>query len=166
MSRTITLLLATLLVAGCTAAPVRRHYVDYDVHTPWPDEFNWQEQGPADLLVFLQKRAKQKYVVGYSVQENHYGWVRAEDLPHLISLLDSMEPCAPVSMSVSSYKDTKLSTVGHEAAYLIEAFRKGRYPHSLNSSMWRFSDPMDKYRFDQWCERFMKEYLKHHGKHG
>ena len=51
-----------------------------------------------------------------------------------IKLLDSSEPCANVQNPLSSYIDPERSTVGNEAAYLIEGFRHDRYPPRLNST--------------------------------
>ena len=59
-----------------------------------------------------------------------------EDLPvsfaavatRIVDLLDSTEPCASVSMSISSLHLESGSTVGQEAAFLIEGFRTGYYP--------------------------------------
>jgi len=59
-------------------------------------------------------------------------WVQEKDLPKLILLLDSPVPCASVALSRSSFWPG-VSTVGDQAAYLIEGFRAGIYPPSLHS---------------------------------
>ena len=53
--------------------------------------------------------------------------MKDSDLPFLIGLLDSKEPCAILDQSDSSIYHHGNSTVGHEAAYLIEGFWNHRY---------------------------------------
>jgi hypothetical protein len=50
-----------------------------------------------------------------------------------MELLDSKEPCGFVALSISSIHYPGSSTVGHEAAYLIEGFWKRYYPTELTS---------------------------------
>jgi len=59
-------------------------------------------------------------------------WVQEKDLPKLILLLDSPVPCASVALSKSSFWPG-MSTVGEQAAFLIEGFRAGVYPPDLHS---------------------------------
>ena len=63
-----------------------------------------------------------------------FGWVEESDLPGLVALLESTEPCANVRSMISSVIIRERSTVGNEAAYLIEGFRKDRYPPGLVSN--------------------------------
>jgi hypothetical protein len=66
---------------------------------------------------------------GLTVGTTRLDYVKESDLPHLIELLDSTESCGFVALSASSiYYPGKRSTVGHEAAYLIEGFWKRYYP--------------------------------------
>ena len=60
-------------------------------------------------------------------------YVRESDLPYLVGLLDSKEPCAFVDLAVGSIDSPGKSTVGHEAAYLIDGFWKRYYPTGLTS---------------------------------
>jgi len=73
----------------------------------------------------------------------HIGWIHEEDIPELIALLNSNEPCAQVISIFSSYVPEGIpqSTIGREAAFLIDGFRKGRYPPDLDS--------MHYYNFDK-----------------
>ena len=139
-------------ISGCACN--RKHNVDYDVHKPQPklygDVFNWQNKGPVKFIEHLKSGTNSAYIV----QGQHYGWILSEDIPALIKLLDSNEPCLSVSMAISSHWDTKGSTVGHEAAYLIEGFRNGVYPHELDSIKWKL-EKTEKYYFGQWCDRFI-----------
>jgi len=93
------------------------------------DTFDWDNRGALEFLDFI--RGKSGW---YTVWGDHENWVKEEDLPELMMLLDSTEQCANVNRSVSSWIDFEPSTVGNEAAYLIEGFRKGRYPPGLNST--------------------------------
>ncbi len=92
-----------------------------------------------------------------------YGCIELKYIPELIDLLHSAEKCLPVVMSASSYWPTAPSTVGHEAAYLIEGFRRGGYPSQLNSTGWPGTD-QERRRFDEWVYSFRKQYnsRKHH----
>lgn len=92
--------------------------------------FDYMRQGPLELLDLLRNCEKNNWVSPFM----SFGWVKESDLPALIELLDSTEPCANVQSLLSSYIDGSRSTVGNEAAYLIEGFRKDRYPPGLNST--------------------------------
>jgi hypothetical protein len=67
-------------------------------------------------------------VVGEPVEN----WVQEKDLPKLMLLLDSPVPCAPVVLARSSFTP-RVSSVGDQAAFLIQGFRDGSYPPSLHS---------------------------------
>ena len=69
----------------------------------------------------------------YTVEGRRLQYVKESDLPYLIELLDSKEPCAHVVEVFSSVLPNGRSTVGHEAAYLIEGFWKRYYPTGLTS---------------------------------
>ena len=84
---------------------------------------------PAKLIETL-KTADKAYTIGMS----RLDYVKESDLPLLVGLLDSKEPCAHVVLSISSILPSGRSTVGHEAAYLIEGFWKRYYPTELVSS--------------------------------
>jgi hypothetical protein len=60
-------------------------------------------------------------------------WVTKNDLPALLALTDSTEPCASVALISSSVYNADGSTVGQEALYMIEGCRAGAYPPALNS---------------------------------
>lgn len=123
------------------------------------DVFEWDTKGPIEFLELLQptENAPWCFIVNeglppcednriqpcsfkacqYTINENHNNWVSVEDIPQLISLLDSEIACASVASIVSSYIGPGKSSVGHEAAFLIEGFRTGVYPPHLNSSRWK-----------------------------
>jgi hypothetical protein len=73
----------------------------------------------------------------YTVRALRLDYVKESDIPYLVGLLDSKEPCAHVVLSISSFRGQNRSTVGHEAAYLIEGFWKRYYPTELTSSRYK-----------------------------
>jgi len=89
--------------------------------------FDYVSEGPLDLLEILKSRDKPTMLPPGIPS----CWISESDLPALFNLLDSNEPCAGVINMLSSRIDTSHSTVGNQAAYLIEGFRKGRYPPGL-----------------------------------
>lgn len=60
------------------------------------------------------------------------GWILEQHLPALIARLDSKVGCAPVVHAKSSYLPPA-STVGAEAALMIEGFRDDGYPSHLHA---------------------------------
>lgn len=87
---------------------------------------------PFKLLEIL-KGPGERYTVG----DVRVDYVKESDLPYLVNLLDSKEPCRCVDMSISSVYYPGKSTVGHEAAYLIEGFWKRYYPTGLTSKQYK-----------------------------
>jgi hypothetical protein len=88
---------------------------------------------PAQLIETLKKSGDRYYVSTFRLN-----YITESDLPHLIELLDSTEPCACVDLSDSSiHYPGRRSTVGHEAAYLIEGFWKRYYPTTLTSQHYK-----------------------------
>jgi len=92
------------------------------------EAFDFQHHGPLALLEFL-KFTK----APLTVQGIHVGWLRPADIPSLLALVSSTQPCAAVMLNVSSYIPPDGSTVGREALFLLDGLRQGRYPPSLNS---------------------------------
>lgn len=86
-------------------------------------------QGPLDLLELLKRSPRPLWHAPVLPQ----GWIRESDLPDLIALLDSSERCANVTQMTSSVLINEWSTVGNEAAFLIEGYRQGVYPPGLVS---------------------------------
>ena len=114
---------------------------DY-VHTV----YRWQDVRPLEYLSYLSSNpANTVHVFGCKE-----GWVKEEDVPLLLELLDSKESCPNQMSARSSWWDERRSTVGIEAAWLIQAFRVGRFPPGLNSSN-RGPDPAELRRW--WQER-------------
>ena len=89
----------------------------------------WADRTPFQMLSTLRFAESGGYGLG-SKCEN---FVQEEDLAGLVQLLDSIEPAAHAVLLISSYAPQGASTVGHEAAYLLEGYRVGVYPPSLGS---------------------------------
>lgn len=85
--------------------------------------------GPIELLQFLKER-RGAWTAPLFPKE----WIKEADLPVLVSLLHSTEPCAGVINMLSSVIDSTTSTVGNEAAYLLEGYISKRYPPRLIST--------------------------------
>ena len=68
-----------------------------------------------------------------TIDESVENWVQEKDLPKLMLLLDSPVPCSPVAHARSSFWPG-VSSLGDQAAFLIQGFRAGRYPPALHSA--------------------------------
>lgn len=115
------------LITSCT--PYQESANETEISS---DGFEWQSSGPLELLSLLKDKG-QGSCPTYIIHGVTDDWVKEEHLGGLISLLGSDEPCANVCRTISSFMDCNASTVGKEAAFLIEGFRRGEYPPSLNS---------------------------------
>ena len=85
--------------------------------------------GPIALLQF-QKERHGVWTAPLFPKE----WIKEADLPVHVGLMHSTEPCAGVISMLSSEIDSTASTVGNEAAYLIEGYITNRYPPRLIST--------------------------------
>ncbi|WP_300673980.1 hypothetical protein [Desulfoluna sp.] len=122
--RGLSLLFAVVcLMSSCAAQVTAPRDSDTD--------FVWKAGSLATLDVLKAKKDEPCPTVGLDGIPD--AWVTEADLPQLMALLDSTDPCANVFSLYSSFRDCRASTVGHEAAFIIEGFRKGRYPPELNS---------------------------------
>jgi hypothetical protein len=130
-SQSFIVLLALLSASACCSAGDTSPQCDeheresYD-HTDYP----WQSVRPAEYLNYLSSLS----TVTFTVWGCRNDWVSEEDIPILLDLLDSKVPCPNQTSASSSFIDVKRSTVGIEAAWLIHAFRVGRFPAGLNST--------------------------------
>jgi hypothetical protein len=81
-----------------------------EVH-PLGDNFDWGKNTPFDFLIMLETHQGVFTVAGY-----HKNWIKENDIPGLIKLLDSKTPCAPVVSALSSFYPIRIrSFVGIEA---------------------------------------------------
>ena len=95
------------------------------------EQFDFQVRGPVEFLAFLEsefeRRSEDDSSVSsglfFTVHGTHRGWIQASDLPQLAELLDSDTPCLAVVKATSSFLPSDGSTIGIEAAALIEGFQ-------------------------------------------
>jgi hypothetical protein len=107
------------------------------------DDFDWDDGTPLQFLEHLKERRH------YTVANPHRHWVKHEQVPQLIALFDSTDRCASVSGSWSSLHDTRLSTIGNEAAFLVEGAKRNSYPPWPHSLQFEYSQE-DKEELRRW----------------
>ena len=118
------------------------------------DGFDFQSGSPVEFLSLL--KATDGWI---SVDGFHHEWIHEEDVADLIPLMSSQESCAAVVSTLSSRIPTTESTVGREAALLIEGYRRGRYPSFLVSDH-AHSTPQELRDLEQWCAEFQTYWKK------
>ncbi|MGC4074416.1 MAG: hypothetical protein QM760_18275 [Nibricoccus sp.] len=125
--KTITLLLAILLphVGHCAEKIIINNIAD-EPATPEQVKF-WKNTRPEELIHIL-RQTEEPY---FSVDGRCYDYVEPDDVPKLIALLDSEDPCAHLVSALSSYRAPKKSTVGIQAGYLLRCFRDRMCPTPL-----------------------------------
>jgi hypothetical protein len=102
-------------------------------------------ESPAGLIETLKTGGDR-----YAIARPRLDYVKESDLPYLVGLLDSKEPCAFVDLSDSSIYYPGRSTVRHEAAYLIEGFWKRYYPTGLTSQQYKPDIEATKHWYRTW----------------
>jgi len=128
------------------------------------DTFDFTLSSPLEFLDFLKKDiGKGVYTFPNDSHTSFFqvinqppdsNWIKPEHIPGLINLMDSKEPCRPVLSIYSSTLPTKLSTTGDEAIFLIQGFRKKRYPPEPNS---RTYSPKERKEILQWWNNWNKQ---------
>ena len=132
MKPTLTVAISfSLFVLGCLAADKEKH-----------------PRLPATAMELIEELKRTKRI--YATWESRLNYVKESELPGLIKLIDSKEPCAYSVMSVSSHLPQGRSTVGNEAAYLIQSFLMRFYPSKLSSDRNPPSKAELKHWYRQW----------------
>ncbi len=129
------IIILLLGIAGCSSGDKIISLAKQDQRPSYSDfrEFtDWESGGPIKFITYL----KTTNISDYLVYGTSSDWIKDKDIPELMKLIDSEEPCAGVQMVISSYLAGR-STVGNEAAFLIEGFIKGSYPPALDSTRWK-----------------------------
>jgi len=147
--RLAVLLLLFILTYGCTQSQVAVPPASYETIIGSPSYY--ETHNPIDLLDSLRRLPHSVCLVAPAND-----WVKEYHIPVLIGLLDCNDSCANVTAIYSSFTDYHKSTIGHEAAFLILGFRRGKYPPIMNSTHMMWS----KQEILQWW----KEYKEIHGK--
>jgi hypothetical protein len=101
---------------------------------------------PVEFLKALKMERASTYP--YFFRDPIKNWISKQDLPGLLALTDSKEPCAPVALMSSSTYNSQGSTMGQEALFMIEGYRKGEYPPALNSGGY---DEAHAKELTDWC---------------
>lgn len=81
--------------------------------------FDFYTQSPLELIQFLAEREHPKWHAPLIWP----GWIKESDIPALMELIYSKEPCAHIESMVSPSTGNEWSTVGNLAAFLIDSFR-------------------------------------------
>lgn len=99
--------------------------------------FKFKSHSPIVFIHYLELKHREKeagaagsWVTIRAVPDS---WIKEAHLSRLAALLDSREPCASVMAAESSRHPRGGSTVGREAAFLMDGFRKDRYPPAVTS---------------------------------
>ena len=108
-----------------------------DVRSQEVPAYDYKAHSAVEFLQFLKSVPKQDFVV----TEAPRNWITEKDVAVLVIHVHSTERCASVRSEYSSYIGPS-STVGREAAFLIEGYRKGKYPPELNSVKFTY-DPKE-----------------------
>ena len=87
---------------------------------------------PIEFLASL-KRPPQSPDEIVLIFDNTPGWIREQDIVLLMAHLDSQARCAHVKAGSSSHDPSGHTTEGHQAAFLIQGYRAGRYPPAPDS---------------------------------
>lgn len=145
------ILLATLILSSSLRTSAQPHQTWIDTaQNPkhYGDTFDWAHGSPSAFLEMLQKAGSIYPVTGI-----HHDWIRDDDIEALMNLLDSPTPCAHVVQTSSSHLPSGNSTVGHEAAYLLEGYRHHYYPPALSSDQFKPNREALKQWFQIWKTR-------------
>lgn len=107
--------------------------------SPVGEDLDWARTDPLALLELLKSRPGIPLTIASTPPPD---WITEEYVRQLMPVIDSPEPAAPVVSVLSSYYPfNESSTVGNEAMFLIEGFRRGRYPPALCSIYYFDADP-------------------------
>jgi len=87
-------------------------------------------RSPVEFLEILKEKKFNQYTI-----KPIKNWISKKDVLSLLALINSKDACSPVASYYSSYYNTQKSTVGQEALFMLEGFRKGEYPPALNSGI-------------------------------
>lgn len=102
-------------------------------------QFDFSKGEPFEFIAYLI-RQEERGLKTIQIPDAPKVWIKEEHLRLLVLLLDSNEPCASVgsfrSSRIPTERDQRPSTVGHEAAYMIESYRHGLFPkYAVNTSV-------------------------------
>jgi len=127
-----------------------RLIADSDVQFTTGDSCYFTTHNPVGFLSDLRMHPDSQVMI-LDVPDN---WITHADVERLMQEIDSADPAAPVMSPLSSYWPfNQTSTAGNEALFLIEGYRKGKYPPAL-CSLYYFHPDRDEVR--SWWETYGK----------
>ncbi len=152
MKKVVLFLIAALFPLLCAAEDAMRDMSRQEARPPGrpPHEFDWSRITPLGFLYIL-KNSEGSAISIDGKERPPANWIREEHVGQLIQLVGSHEPAAPVISGPVAYVSSVPSTVGNEAMYLIEGFRRKKYPPTT-SSVHDFEANPDDYR--QWWKEW------------
>jgi len=118
------------------------------------DDFSCQRYTgytPIELITYLQHQGG-KHCPTIAVDNAPASWLQNMDVAALMPLLWSDQTCANVHSIYSSFRDCQPSTVGREAAFMIQGFRQGKYPPMMNSG----TAQLDRQELEQWWADYQR----------
>jgi hypothetical protein len=104
---------------------------EFSVDGAWQDSVRWANMDPITFLDFLRQNSGH-VIRACGAPKN---WIKKEHIPELISLIDSQEPAPVVCYVASAHIPARefRSTIGNEAAIMVDSFRQGwGYPTSCS----------------------------------
>jgi hypothetical protein len=120
------------LLALSLPASLRVAAADLPLTIPPRNPYELTLMNPVQFLDWLKRPIEGIPGEFVSVHGPIKGWIRKEHIPALIGLLESREKCAAVVEVHSSFVP-RGSTIGDEAALMIESYRGGHYPSRLSA---------------------------------
>jgi hypothetical protein len=119
-----------LIASSCSSNRTHTIWTEWNQDPAnYGDTFDWNHRSPTDFLHKLEQSGNT-----YSVLGIHHEWIGDSDVEKLMSLLDSETPCAYVKLTVGSFQPNQRSTIGREAAFLLEGYRHHYYPPKISSA--------------------------------
>lgn len=115
---------------------------------PGPDGMDWSAVTPMEFLEQLARQETPLFTVWESPPAD---WIDRDDVEELLPYIHSEEPATGVNSALSSNlplasgedgsSGFTTSTVGREAAFLIEGYRAGKFPPRLCSQTYYDHNP-------------------------
>ncbi|MGC4073919.1 MAG: hypothetical protein QM760_15705 [Nibricoccus sp.] len=125
--------LCALLVLGCLSGfAAEKTVISADTFSQptFQQHAFWTDTTALQLLEKLERHTD----TFITLDSICYNFVRDEDVPILMAKIDSQTPSAAIVSIVASTLPTGKSTVGDQAAYLIECYRNRLCPLGLTSA--------------------------------
>jgi len=124
-------------------------------------DIDWSVTPPLNFLKILKTHTSSVIIIKADNRPPK-DWIRDKDVWELVGLADSKTLAAPVLSEKCPFLPNGHSTVGNEAMFLMEGYRKGSYPPTL-CSVYDFKGDPNEYK-KWWAEYvYRKEGTTHTG---